>query len=726
MNQEEESAILKEAKARYDTATGAWSEHFEISKKVLNFVDGDQWDHQDRNAREAAKLPCLEINVLKPFLRQITNEARQNVPSIQVDPRGDGTDQTNAETISDLIRAIEQQSNASTAYDQAGWYAAACGLGFIRVISDYESEDSFCQKLIIKHVEDPSTVLMDPSHKNLDGSDAEWCFVTSAISIDEYHHRYGSSRKSQKIKDDPKGWTDINRSTWTQADQVIVAEYFWKEYKDAVLYEYLHVATGKTFVTKEKIEPEDLEAQGVIELRKRPIQEVKVRWVKLNDEEVLEETEWPGKSIPVVAVKGDETWINGKRSIKGAIEDAIDSQRSLNYFQSLAAELVALAPKAPFIGEARQFAGFEQEWSNSNNAPYSHLRYNAVVVNGQVLSPPARQTMEVPIQAASQLVGSAKDNLKSIFGIFDASLGNAGNEISGKAILARQQQSHTTTYHFYDNLVNAIEQIGRILVEAIPVYYGDERSVQLLKRNGESSTLKVNNGNDEHDLTIGNYGVVVETGPSYATKRQEAVNSMVTLGEVYPQAMPLIADLIAGESDWPGAKQVADRLRLMLPPQIQQSESAVGNLTPKQQAQMSIQQVQQLTQQLQQAQQLIQVGHQHIQNLEEENKLLKTKTQIEYEKLNSDNTLKTQQLHLSKYTTDLEFKVKMEELKMQREELEIAKAKLAIDATEAMHQVAEDAMERADKHHDKMTQMEIAMPLPADDNGTNLDGQTLK
>src|ERR1035437_7653381 len=169
----------------------------------------------------------------------------------------------------------------------------------------------------------------------------------------------------------------------------------------------------------------------------------------------------------------------------------MDSQRAFNYFLSTAAQLVSLAPKAPYIGEIRQFSDYEHLWRDANVSTSAYLPYNAISVDGQVLPPPMRQTSEVPIQAAMSLCNQAHENIKAVFGIFDASQGQSGNETSGKAILARTAQSHTTTYHFYDNLVKAIAQCGLILVEAIPTFYADERTVQLIKRNGESSTSKI-------------------------------------------------------------------------------------------------------------------------------------------------------------------------------------------------------------------------------------------
>lgn len=691
----EDKEILDMAKERYEIASSAWGDFYRESREILKFIYGDQWNYQLRQNRENAGLPCLTVNSLPTFLRQITNEARQNTPAIQIDPKDDQASQDNAEIFADLIRGIEQQSNAATAYDQAAWYAAAIGLGFMRIISEYDGSDSFEQKLVIKAVEDPETILIDPSHRNLDGSDAEWCFIVSTITKDEYLRQFLNSNLAREFEE--HGWTS-NYSNWIKEHEIVIAEYYWKDYEKATLYEILDVTTNNTYRTENKPAQEFLDAGLVIITQTRTIQKPIIKWAKLNDVEILEQTTWPGTTIPVVTVKGDELWLSGKRKLKGAVFDALDSQRALNYFFSESAQLVSLAPKAPFIGEIRQFNNFEHLWRDANIATSAYLPYNAVTENGSPLPPPMRQTFEAPIQAAMTLVGQARENLKAIFGIFDASLGAHGNETSGIAILSRQKQSHTSTYHYYDNLVKAIQQIGRILVENIPIFYADERIVQLIKRNGEASTASINGENDQHSLTNGKYGVVVETGPSYTTRRQESVEAMTTLGGVYPQAMPLIADIIASESDWPGSKQVADRLRLALPPEIQQAEAANGKLTTAQQAAMSMSQVKNLTAQLQQAQQMIQIGHQEVVNLTEENKLLKTKSAVDLEKATMDKDYKDKQLILDELTTELEYKVKMRELTIQEAELKLEEAKLAIVGVQAAHKVSEDMHDRHNEH----------------------------
>ena len=726
-----EQDIIDEAKQRYEEGVRAWAAFNTEAEDVLKFIDGDQWDNQLRQARQNAGLPCLTANSIPTFLRQITNESRQNTPAIQIDPKDDEASVENAEILSDLIRGIEHESNADTAYDTASWFAAATGLGFIRVKSDYVDTETFNQKLVIEAIEDPKTVIIDPNHKCINGSDAEWCFITSLLTKDEYERAYGESKKGKDAK--MSGWA-LNTSSWVYDDRIVIAEYYWKDYEDVTLYQVFNSTTNQTIIAEEKPSKELIDLGILTIVQKRILQRPIIRWAKINDEEILEETSWPGTCIPVITVKGDETWVNGKRHLKGAVKDAMDSQRVLNYYFSMQAEIVSMAPKSPFIAEIRQIEDFESIWRDANISATAYLPYNAVVVNGQLLPPPSRLSNNTDVSAAMGLCAQARDNIKAIFGIYDASLGAQGNETSGKAILARTKQSNTSTYHFYDNLTKGIQQVGQVIIDAIPTFYSDERSVQVIKRNGEASTQTINGEDSQYDVNKGKYGVVVETGPSYATRRQDSVDHMISMGSTYPQAMPLIADIIATESDWPGSKQIAARLRLALPPEIQQAEAAEGKLPPEQMISSLQNQLKQVTEKLKQTDQIAQqLGVEH-KNATEENKLLKMKSSVDLEKARMDSELKTQQMQLDELkielennikakemelkelTTEMEYTVKNRELALQERQIKVQELSAGIKTVQAMHELDEDMHDRDNEHIDrKVTAISINAGEPRDE-----------
>ena len=713
-----ESKLLATAKRRYSESSEAFNEFNKEARDVLKFFNGDQWDYQLKNNRENAGLPCITTNVLPSYVRQITNESRKNCPSIQIDPKGSGASKELAEIYADMIRGIEQHSNANTVYDTAGYLAATIGLGFIRVVSEYESPESFHQKLVLKQVDDSETVLLDPNHRNMDGSDSEYAFILSSMSKEEYQRSFPDTklgveltneRDFSKIK--ATGWTSNTAGQWIRENEVIIAEYYYKDYVPKTLYQVFNTTTGATIESMEEPNPELVKDGTLIVVNSRPTHEVQIKWAKLNDREVLEETSWPGKYIPIAAVKGSEIWVNGERKIKGAVVDAIDSQRAFNYFSSVAAELVSLAPKAPFIGEIRQFANFEHLWRDSNVSSISYLPYNAITEGGQMLPPPMRQVNETPIQAAMELCSAAQNNIKAVFGVFDAAMGSAGPEQSAKAILSRVEQSHNTNYHFYDNLTKSIAHIGTLLVEAIPTYYREVgREIQLIKQSGQASNVVINS-NDKTELSRGNFGVVVETGPSYATRRQDSVSHMITLASADPAIMHMVADLICEASDWPGAGRIAKRLRTLLPPEIQQEEMANGDGGSEQVAAQAVAQVKQLTAQLQQVTQQHQQADQLLHQAMSELKLVKDKSSFEVMKAQQDHALERDKLMLSEAESELEFKIKLAELDLERQQLELERAKIGISGAKAMSEMAGEMHDRAINHHERPTDMEVITPV---------------
>jgi hypothetical protein len=182
--------------------------------------------------------------------------------------------------------------------------------------------------------------------------------------------------------------------------------------------------------------------------------------------------------------------------------------------------------------------------------------------------------------------------------------------MSGKALQGQQMQVDMTNFHYYDNLTRSIRHTGRIILDLIPKIYDRERVMRIIGDDGKPEMVTINQqGQDDqgvakvlNDVTVGEYDVVMETGPGYNSKRQEAVDSMVQMLSVDPNLMQQAGDLIFRNMDFPGAEVIADRLAAVnpmaqiddkspIPPQVQMQ---LAN------AKQQMQQMQQVIQQLQQ------------------------------------------------------------------------------------------------------------------------------
>jgi hypothetical protein len=641
--------VLEEALARFKLAETAEQDIRRDALEDMKFAAGDQWDPQVRASRELKRRPCLTINRLPQFIRQVTNDQRQNRPSIKAHPVDDQGDIETAKVIQGIIRHIEYNSNADTARDTAFEGAVRGGFGYYRVVTQYESPTSFNQEILTKRIRNPMAVFFDPNSTEPDGSDANFAFVVETLSKEDFKRQYPKAKLSQSgewetIGNDPSGWMEGNTCR--------VAEYFYKEYREATLVQLSGgevVEESKLQEFAEKAAMRTGMSPDLTVVNRRQTQLPSVRWCKLALGEILEETDWPGIYIPIIPVYGEELVIDGKRILKGIIRDAKDSQRMLNVWKSAETETIGLAPKAPWVADAKTIEGYEHIWQSANTESYSVLPFNS----RPDAPPPQRQAFEPAVQAITQAAMLAADDLKATTGIYDAALGAKSNENSGIAIQRRNIQAQTSNFHFTDNLTRSIRHEGRIYVDLIPHIYDTARAARIIGEDGEQKIVKLNQPTGEtskdgkpliYDLSVGKYDVTVDLGPSFASKRQEAAASMLDLAKTVPQLMQAAPDLVAKSLDWPGAQELAERLKKTVPPNlIDDPANKNGQQIPPQvQQQMTQmgQMVEQLTQKLHAAQD--QLDHK-ILEIESKERIEMAKLQLEAEitmaKLGSQESL---------------------------------------------------------------------------------------
>jgi hypothetical protein len=572
-----EKDLLQEAQEAFQECVEAESLNRGDALDDLKFARlGEQWPLQIRNARERANRPCLTINRLPAFIRQVVNDARQNKPSIKVHPVDSGADVATAKVLDGLIRNIEQASDADVAYDTAADFAVTIGFGYFRISIDYAHFDSFDRDIRIERIGNPFAVHGDPRSQAADSSDWDVAFVCDLVGRDELQARWKGA--------DPVGWDDLGygqlQQPWAQGEEVMLAEW-WK--REEVALTLLKLSNGEIVGADEFQAAADIfQALGIAPVAERASKGWQVTQRILTGAEVLETNRWAGRWIPIVPVYGDEVNVEGKRYFRSLIRDAKDPQRMFNYWRTTATELAALQPRAPFIGPEEAFQGEDAaKWDKANTETYSYISYRGAV-------PPQRQPMPPAAAGALQEALAASDDIKSVTGLFDASLGQRSNETSGRAILARQREGDVSTFHFADNLSRAIRHAGRILLDLIPRVYTGERILRVLGEDGGAATVQLGSAPGPsapgappppagdsasppagaeriYDLTVGKYDLTVQAGPSYTTRRQEAADQMMQLLQSFPQAAPVIGDLVARNLDWPGADEIAERLKALAP-----------------------------------------------------------------------------------------------------------------------------------------------------------------
>lgn len=599
--------IIETAKKRFKYAAEKWHDNKLKAIDDFKFRSGDQWPEEVKQDRESDGRPCLTINRIPQFVRQITNEQRQNRPSLRISPVDDKGDLETAKIYQGLVRNIWTSSNADLAIDTAFDHSATGGFGFFRVITDYVDPMSFDLEPKIERIADCMSVLIDPDIKLPDGSDAEYGFIFQDYTRDSFESEFPEAELCTQSDWETLGHGD---SEWLDEDHVRVVEYLYKEYEDIDL---VLLSDGSVF---DKAEIQDQLPEGLEIINTRKTKVAIVKWCKLTSHEVLEETEWIGSYIPIIPVFGEEIIVDGKRIFEGVVRHAKDPQRMYNYWKSTETETIALAPKAPYIGYAGQFEGFESQWQQANRKAYSYLEVNPTMINGAPAPLPQRNISEPPVAAITQAAMLAADDMKATTGIYDSALGARSNEQSGVAIQRRKLQAQTSNFHLIDNLTRSIRHCGKILLEIIPYIYDAPRVARIIGEEGNEEIVLLNQifqykgKPKQFNLNVGKYDVICDTGPSFATKREEAAASIAELTRSYPQLMQVAGDLLVKNLDWPQSQEIAERLKKTLPPNIAADENqGQAQLPPEAQAQMQQmdQMIQQLNQQLLQAQEQIKI-----------------------------------------------------------------------------------------------------------------------
>jgi hypothetical protein len=707
--------LMKEAREQFSESQSASDFSREAFYEDMKFSRlSEQWPDEIAKQRKQEGRPALVINKLPALIRSVVNEARQNKPSIKVSPVDSGADEDTAEIIGGLIRNIERQSSAGVAYDTAIDHAVTGGFGFFRIDIDYAHDETFELEARIRRIANPLSVHWDTTSTQFDASDWDMAFVSDMLSEDEFKARYP---KASLVPFDGDS-RDEGSELWLHDEHIRVAEWFRRESKQTklLLMAVPNAQTGQVdmqpvreddlpamarrffqagMIDTEGMSDKDLregffDASGVQVMRERMVEGYDVKRRIINGAEVLEEDDWPGSTIPICPVWGDEVFIDGRRHFRSLIRDAKDPQLMFNFWRSATTELVALAPKTPWVGP-KGFVpkGQEAKWASANTRSHAYLEFEGAAA-------PVRQPFASVPSGALQEATLAAQDMNDITGIYPAAIGARSNETSGRAILARERQGDVSNFHFIDNLNRAIAYAGKVLVDIIPAVYSPKEAVRIL---GEDETAKVVNLTQEdggsrrggidgqprlYNLAVGKYDVDVKTGPNFATQREETRETLIEIMRQVPDAAPFVGDVLLDHMDFVGADKVAKRLKALLPPEVRQSEEAAENSDDPEKAAL-VQQNQALRQQAQQAQQAIMA---EIDKIRKENEALKAsheaelkRIQLETQKAVAENENKKREIALKEGELAHKRLVEGEKIALEREKAAAGPPTFVVDQT---------------------------------------------
>jgi len=629
-----ELSIVELAKKRFEQAKDASSTTRQQAINDTKFAMGDsdnmwQWPEDISNGRKGDRKICLTVNLTAQHCNQIINEIKRSRPSCKVNPTDDYGDKKTAEILAGLIRNIQASSCADDAHDIAAEHAVYGGEGFWRFITEYESPSSFNQVIKIKSCPNPQLVYIDQFANEPDKSDAEWGFVFEDIPKEEFEDEYPDI--------DPISW-ESDSSGWVSKETLRRADYYYVEY---IADKALLLEDGSSMLESELTE--ELQRDGMVItslidgqqfniIKERATQTKQWYWCKLvgGHDKPLEKVKWLGDYLPIVSVVGKELNVNGEIIKKGIVRDLKDPARMANYSFSETVQTLALQNKIPYMAAAEAIKGYETQWGNANSSNDAYLPYNAYEDGNQLPRPERQQPATMPV-AQVNLLQLSIEQMRGASGQQNANFGIKSEAASGVGIQRLKAQGEIATFHFIDNLARALRLEGRILINLIQKYYDTKRVVRVLGLDGKEQNAVLDPNMQQpyteertsmEDIqkifnpTLGAYDVVIDTGPSYQTQRQEAYASMTEIASRNPQFMSIAGDLVFKAADWPQAEEIAKRMEKTLPPELRDekqggAEQRLAQIT--QEHQQMAQQMDMLSQQLQEAQANLQQAESGVQ-----------------------------------------------------------------------------------------------------------------
>ena len=631
----ESEKALKRSDENLKRAVSAVEHNYSEAIEDGNFLLGGekQWNGKELERRKRRGRPCLTINQLPKYIKQAEGELRQNKPRIKVRPLTSEATPAIAQIREGLLRRIFYESRSDAIFDQCGKMQMSTGYGALRVLTRFKDNETFNQEIYIQLIKNPFSVYMDPDCMDMVRADAKYAFIFDSMSEQDFKKEYPQA--AVPGVDDFKKGKGTQDNKFYVKDKVVVAEYYEKHITERTIC----LLSDDRIMEKKEAEEEidrfnkerdayilQLESMDPIQSkrmqsvrpipeelsikRKRKAHDSKIFHYKRSAIEILEgPTEVAGKYVPVVMFYGEEINIEGKDHVQSLIRNAKDPQQLFNYWNSAGAEVIALAPKAPYIGTAEQFKGFEEDWASANLENFPYLKYNP---DPLAQGPPQRNTASqiVPAGIFAE-IGRSEQAIKDSIGMYGAGFENPGNERGVKAVLARRMPTDMVTYIYVDNHSRAVEHTARIINDMLPIIYDTEqdalvrtsdnvdrfvpintttqRAFDKISQNPSlysgmdaeklKKMMRMNGRNAKYnDLEQGEYAVIVEVGPSYQTQRMEAAENLLRLVQYMPEFRKLSGDLIAENLDFKDAEELARRYRkTALPPGLVPPEPGEDN-----------------------------------------------------------------------------------------------------------------------------------------------------
>ena len=501
-----------------------------------------------------------EFDVLRKALRQILTDLRSNPIQVDFYPIDESRDD-GADLMDGLYRTSLRDNTSIEAFDNASMESVVCGVGAWVLSTEYESTRTGDMNQVIKRspiYEANNNVFWDPNAKLLDKSDARYVSILRPYSEDGYKELV-SNLTGEDVDDVviPSSFSEPEQSyafPWLGGEdkQIYVTEFYYTEkVRDRVLL-FVDPMGQEITVLESQVEDviDDMQDSGFKVVNERVIERTQVTKAIASGFDILDETPIAGEFIPVIPVYGERAFVEGEEHYEGVTRLAKDPQRLRNFQMSYLADIVSRSPRPKPIFFPEQIQGFEfmyEENGADNNYPY-YLQ-NRKDANGEPLPiGPIAQMPEQPIPMA--LAASIELSRQAVEDVANPGLPQniADPDLSGKAVIALQNQVDKQSMVYQQNLKHSMRRDGEVFASMASVTYDAPRSVTITKPDGTQTQAKfMDVVLDEetgkfvtlNDITNIEWKVYSDIGPSYSSQREETLTRIGEMVQGLPPGDPM-------------------------------------------------------------------------------------------------------------------------------------------------------------------------------------------
>ena len=575
----DEQGVLDTAGKHLNIWTSYFHENITRGKDDLNFCLRDQWTAVERSEFTRLFKPAMTFNKLYDSTKKVCGEQRKNKPDLIVRSLTGKATQQQIDLRGDLVRTQAYQSQTDLVYQTAFKSALMMGFGAFQVGLEYENPRSFRKMIKYTSITDPTVCSWDPTAILPHKGDGNYCSRRYVLTRDEFFSTYPYVVNPVSFTD-PYMLLDFQ---WQTRDTITICDEWVKEWFPLLIYKLSDgsVVTADEWKEREKKFEDNKEyvkdaivgniiARDVPRIvSERQTQDYQIMHYRMIRNLILDFSVWPSRQLAIPFVDGDSYFIEGRQYTKSFIHEARDAQKCVNFFNSEIAAEVKNRRREQWLGTPDNIIGYEQDWRNPE-LQMGILRAKPDPKTGQMPTKQAAWDLSPALMNNAQ---RATQDIKEILG-FSESEELQGRDISGKARRERKMEGSMSAYVFLDNLNQAVEQGGRIVMDLLPEVIGDEeRHMIVTKKDGRSESITLNKktkveGVIENQLDKGNYDIEIDTGPSFAVQKDIALEFLQQTLQAFPQAFPLVADLWAKNLDVEFMPQMAERFQTLVPPAI--------------------------------------------------------------------------------------------------------------------------------------------------------------